>query len=306
MPFFSLFKPKTVLPLPRLRLAVFSTEETLPWPLQLVHPARLWGAMAGAPTAMRRHPDPRLQLEQPMTSGDYLFEGLAGSVIACVQERRQGEPYPGQDAVGGAGRLAGMGPAECDRLERARWVIALQLTEVLADAREAVLYQVELADRLASLSEGIVLDQEAHRYYLPGRWRVSNGSKPVDVREHVTLHLERVGGGRMWVHTHGLGKFGRHELELLDLPESLAEAACRLLIDLAQQAVAGAPLRPGERVGDPQASLLLRPGRDKSCTHYGGASLELVDSGREAEAAEGGAARGVAAYNRIWSERRAV
>ncbi len=305
MPFFRLFKPRAILPPPRMRLAVFATEETLPWPLQLAHPAKLWGALPGIPVVMRQCQDPRRLLEQPMEPGDYLFEGISATVVACVQERQGGEPYPGRDAADGV-RLSGLGRAERERLERARWVVALQLTEVLNEPRDAVLFLVELADRLANLAEGVVLDQESRRYYLPGKWRVANAVKPLDAREQVAIHLEKSEGDRMWVHTHGLSKFGRPELELLDLPSELGEAACRLLVDLSQQMIGGAVLRPGERVGDPQSPLILRLGTIRSEAHYGGPSLELADPAREGEPGEKGGARGVAAYHRAWSDRRAV
>lgn len=306
MVFFRLFKPKLALPPPRLRLVVFGTKETLPWPLQLVHPGGLWGALLGFPTALRRHQDPRQLLERPMEPGDYLFEGLPGTVVACVQQRHPGVPYPGREPGHEEVRFLGTGVVERLRLEDARWVVALQLTEVLAEVKDAVLYQVELADRLAALSAGVVLDQEARRYYLPGKWRVANGLKPLDAREHVMLHLESVGGGTIRVHTHGLSKFGRPELEVLDLPERLGEDACRLMVDLSQQVIAGTLLRPGDRVGDPKVPLVLRLRRDGSGGHGSGPSLELVDGGREGESTEPGAARGIAAYSAAWSGRRAV
>ncbi len=306
MPFFRLFKPRVSLPPPRLRLVVFGTEEMLPWPLQLVHPGALWGAQVGVPAAAKPSKNPRLLLEQPMEEGDYAFQGVHGTVIACVQQRRKGDPCPGIGASDDAPRIVGVGPAERERLENACWVVALELTEVLGELRDALLFQIELADRLADLSTGVVLDQEALRYYLPGKWRVANATKPVDAREHVTVHQEKGPKDTLWVHTHGLSKFGRPELEVCGIPAALGEAACRLLIELSQYLVGGGVLRPGGTVGDSRSPLFLRLRQDDSKRHYAGPSLELVDIGEDGKPLESGGACGVTVHTLAWTGQRAV
>lgn len=303
MAFFQLFKPRLALPRPKLRLVIFGSEEKLPWPLQLVHPAGLWGALVGVPSiANRSHDIPLLWLEQPMEEGDYVFEGLHGTVIACVQRREKGCHYPRFDSSLDVHRNLGINHEEYEQLEDAQWMVALELTEVLDQVGDAVLFQMELADRLALLSGGIVLDQEARRYYLPGGWRVPNASRPLDAREHITLHKAPDTEHTVWVHTHGLSKFSRFELEIHDLPETLSEPACRLLMDLSQFLVNGGVMQPGEKVGDPRSPLYLRLRENEARKHYSSPSLELVDVGEDGKPLESGGACGVAVHTLAWSK----
>lgn len=237
-----------------------------------------------------------------MEDGDFVFEGLRGTVIACVQRREKGVPYPRFESSIDAHRSLGLGDEEWERLENARWMVALELTEVLDQVGDAVLFQMELADRLALLSEGVVLDQEARRYYLPSGWRVANAARPLDAREHVTVHQAPDSQDAVWVHTHGLSKFGRFELEIRDLPETLTEAACRLLMELCQILVNGGILLPGEKVGDSRSPLCLRLRENEARRHYSAPSLELVDIGDEGKPVESGGACGVAVHTLAWSK----
>ncbi len=300
MGFFGWLRPR--ISSPRLRLVVFGTEEILPLPLQLAHPDGLWGALLGIPSIPGREPGKRIPLELPMEPGNYLFTGAPGEVLASVEQRSGRASYPGRDQRGSAGAPAGMSDLILERLENARWAVTLDLISVASEVWDAVLYQVELADRLAALSGGVLLDQVSHRYCLPGAWRVANAIRPIDAREHVVIHLEIGDRRTLWVHTHGLVKFRRPELEILDLPEPLGEPACRLLIDLAQGLIGGAVLRPGGEVGDPHSPMVVKLGRDASASHYGGPSLELVDAGHDGRPAKRGATRGVQAYRQpSWS-----
>lgn len=298
MGFLGLFKPRFELPPPRFRLIVFCPEEILPLPVQIAHPDGLSGAPVGVPEVLAPQPLPEFLLEQPMEPGGYLFQGHPADVLATVERRHRGSPYPGREAPRLAGSPAGVGAAERARLENAVWTVTLELAKMRGEIGGAVLYQMQLADRLAMLAEGAVLDQVAHRYYLPGRWRIANPIKPVDAREHVVLHLEVAADDTLWAHTHGLSKFGRPELEALGLPHTLGEVACRVMIDLAQRLIGGAVMRPGERVGDPESPLFVRVGRNGSVDHYTVPSLELVDMGPGGKPLERGASRGISAYYR--------
>ncbi len=298
MGIFEWVKPRVSLPSPRLRLVVFGTEETLPLPLQLVHPAGLWEAIVGDPSVPGKGKEDRLPLEMPMEPGSYLFKGSHAEVLATVEQRCGGAPYPGRDQRGSAGAPAGMSDPILHRLETARWAVILDLAPPGSEPWRAVLFHAELADRLAALSEGVFLDEVTHRYCLPGTWRVANARRPVDAREHVVIHMEIVTKRALWVHTHGLIKFGHPELEIVDLPEPLGEPACRLLIETAQGSILGESLQPGERVGDASHPMVVKAGSAASLLHCGAPSLELVDVRSDGRPMERGAARAVEAYRR--------
>lgn len=170
MGFFNHFRSKTKEP-PKTRLTVYSTVEELPWPLQIAHPSGLWDALPGEPKAVKPRRDPRQMLEHSMEDGDYLFEGPLATISARVQKRQKGDAYPGQNPMSGTPPV--MGAMERELLENALWVVDLEVTEVVADVKAALDYQADVADRVALLSDGVVLDHQAWRYHLPGSRRLS-------------------------------------------------------------------------------------------------------------------------------------
>ncbi len=81
------------------------------------------------------------------------------------------------------------------------------------DRRDAVLHGARLARGLSLLTEGTTLDLGTGAYLNPSDWRDRNLESFV-LEDHVQIEQhERVGEGRMWLHTRGLGKFGWDELE---------------------------------------------------------------------------------------------
>jgi hypothetical protein len=161
-------------PIPPVRLTVFCTEEMLPCPLQIAHPDGLLGALLGVPRALDGKSKSRLPLETSMVPGAYSFTGESGTVAARVIERRAGEPYPGCDDAAGA-TFRGLGAEERSWLKGSQWAVQLEISEVKTGETEIVLYLVEAADRLAALAAGLVLDEAAQRYYLPGEWQFHSG-----------------------------------------------------------------------------------------------------------------------------------
>lgn len=169
---------------------------------------------------------------------------------------------------------------------------------VLADAGEsvpgAVLQTTRFADHLAERADGVVQDLVALRFFGPGGWRNPEAVEDFDVRDHVTIHaLRDDAGGWEWIHTHGLVKLGRPELEMHDVPPELADAASPFLNEIARYLSEGALIRPGDSLGVPDQPILARPGarRRRDRWHWQGIPvLELVDPN-----ATSGATRGLAA-----------
>jgi hypothetical protein len=162
---------------------------------------------------------------------------------------------------------------------------------------ETVHYATELADRIAEMAEGVVDDIVANRYFGPGDWRVGELLGEVDVREHVTVHtVETDDPDRGWVHTHGLVKFGRPEIEVWDVPREIAEPTAVTLLDIGQYTIGGALIEPGHTLGDPATPIRARIS-ERDPEHWGSTPvLELVDVGEDGEPVESGAARGLRAW----------
>ena len=66
------------------------------------------------------------------------------------------------------------------------------------------------------------MDGCAFRFFGPTGWPVENAHPEFDAREHVHIHIESDSG---WLHTHGLIKFGRPEMEIYGVPDELYPVA---------------------------------------------------------------------------------
>jgi hypothetical protein len=132
-----------------------------------------------------------------------------------------------------------------------------------------------VARRLAALGDGVVMDTRAYRFFGPEGWPVEEPNPEFDVREHVHVHLELDSG---WLHTHGLIKFGRPEMELYEVPPELQGVAFGMLLDIGQYVITSAVIEPGQTCGDPTQPFYARAGTKNREEHWNGVSvLELVD-----------------------------
>jgi hypothetical protein len=186
------------------------------------------------------------------------------------------------------------------RLEEIRFEVLVEMLDPGPALPAAVLFGTGLADRIASLADGVVHDPEAIRVYGPGGWRVEPPGEEPAPRDHVTLHVvPDEPPGTAWIHTHGLRKFGRPELEVYDVPDELIASAGWSFVDVVSYLIGGALLVPGHTLGDPQAPIAIRiGGRDRE--HWEDVPvLELVDLDEVGEPQTRGAASGLAAWARF-------
>ena len=143
------------------------------------------------------------------------------------------------------------------------------------DVRETVLFATRVAQRLAVLGDGVVMDTAACRFFGPQGWPVEQPHPEFDVREHVHIHIESDSG---WFQTHGLSKFGRPELEIYDVPPELADTAYGTLLDISQYIISSALIEPGQTCGDPKQPFYAREGTRNREEHWNDLPvLELVD-----------------------------
>lgn len=68
--------------------------------------------------------------------------------------------------------------------------------------------------------------------------------KRIDVRKVVQLDFVTNGPAKGWVHTHGLAKFGRPELELRNVPSYFVSISGELLNEIADYMLNDAPEKP--------------------------------------------------------------
>lgn len=135
-------------------------------------------------------------------------------------------------------------------------LIAVRCDDRRGPRRPGLWAALSIAMALAELLEGVVVD--------PRRSLEAFGERkplrpPADARvrtvDHLCVPSSRGLARRRWLSTIGMAHFGLPDLELVDVPESLAETGARLLLGVAQHLIDSSwtPPRPGDH---PREALL--------------------------------------------------
>jgi hypothetical protein len=182
------------------------------------------------------------------------------------------------------------------RLDEARYNIVLTLHDPGDSVDAAVLNLTLLADKVALVSDGCVNDVYAMRFFGPATWRVPEPIDELDVREHMIVHAvpEQTRRGT-WLHTHGLVKFGRPEVEVYDVAPDMADPVAVVLNEISDYVITRALVRPGHTLGDPETPIYAREGRREREHWQDTPVLELVDVDEGGRPVRSGAPRGLAA-----------
>jgi tetratricopeptide (TPR) repeat protein len=99
-----------------------------------------------------------------------------------------------------------------------------------------------------------------------------------DAAAHIVIHNEFEGGEDRWIHTHGLQKFGRPELEFVAVPQALETEARAFLREMAANFARGVTLVSGQEIHDDEAGALLAVGANQDTDHQAPQSrLRLID-----------------------------
>lgn len=176
--------------------------------------------------------------------GTYTGGGAHASVRVTVW--RASEPVTTGMGETALSRLAkGLTPQDSRTLREGR--LSLDLRAAVPQARTLITldWTIQLARVLTQLCDGVLMDPLAQQCLAPGELsRIQRG----DALAHVAIHDEPWGVESRWLHTHGLQKFGRPELDLVDVPLSLTDEAIAFLRDLTASLAGGAHLAAGGEV----------------------------------------------------------
>ena len=155
-----------------------------------------------------------------------------------------------------------------ERLINASAELVLELLRRDEPVGPAIESGMACADSLATQWRGVIVDPIAQRVVMPGDWQVADKVYDMDPREHVAIHTVAASSG-LWVHTHGLAKFGRPELEVFDIPEELATAALALVLDTSAYVIDGPVISPGNTLGPADKPLRAFEGT-READHWDG------------------------------------
>jgi hypothetical protein len=263
---------------------VISAAKDLPSLLKLANPAGAEGAVRGMAGPADQQPTAE-NMAAPMKEGQYLAISPSGGACGLIVERvpRQSKGLSIDPAMLEA---SGLTKEMLEKFNHPAWRVILEMITPGNDVRETVIFATRLAQRLAALGDGVVMDTRAYRFFGPQGWPVEGPIPEFDAREHVHIHLE---SDTRWLHTHGLIKFGRPEMEIYDVPQELQGAAFAMLLDVAQYVITSRPIKPGETCGDTKQPFYAREGVKNPEGHWEDVPvLELVDvDGRRKPVASG-------------------
>ena len=110
---------------------------------------------------------------------------------------------------------------------------------------EALRWTMSVLRALVSLTGGAIVDPAAQT-----SWGEAQLGALITgpATAHLTIHDEAWGADSRWLHTHGLQKFGRPELDLAAIPVALRAEAETFLLDVAETLTQGVRLVSGQRI----------------------------------------------------------
>jgi len=294
-------RPKWQVPEPRCIFMIACSAARLPAPSRIVHPKGEGEALPGT-----AGPEPRKTLEpgfleRPLRPGDsfMILSAGRGAFHVSVEGLESVKDSPARTLSRDAWPYVRLTEDLARRAREATATVVVMLVRRGQNLAQDVLFATRLADRISSLADGCVNDLMGCRFFGSGSWRVSDPAAEVDARDHVLVHAETGDPRGMWVHTHGLIKFGRPEIEVYEVAEPVWKEVSLAVLDLAMYLIGGAIIGPGETVGDPGVPLVARLGTRHRKGHWEDCPvLELVDVDENRKPLETGAMRGLEALLR--------
>lgn len=139
----------------------------------------------------------------------------------------------------------GLNPDDQQTLQRGALALELRLKTTDSLALPALDWAMRTLRVLLDLTEGAAIDPAAQRCY--GRSSLARFDAK-DPMVHVAVHNESWDADSRWIHTHGLQKFGRPELDIVAVPVSLESDGASVLREVAASLARGATLAAGQEI----------------------------------------------------------
>jgi hypothetical protein len=262
-------------------LSVLAGQASLPPISRVVSPKGNDGAVVGYGAPLAGATD-KTALDRPMERGAYAIASLDRKTViktlALPREEAGFDPEP----LLSAGGALGLPPATVERIRSTWWLVQLTFESHDPMVYAALDLLLDVAARLARLTEGVIADPISRRYLLPNEVRAPNApAGPIDGRNFVAVQVLDEGEGGHVI-TLGLSKFALPEFEIYRVGERLL--AERFLLGIAQGVLGGRPLAPGAQIGHRSAPFSVQVGGLDRGLWQGQACLELLPaSGRDAD-----------------------
>lgn len=217
-------------------------------------------------------PDPpsaeALEAALPEPVWDHRFEQPGGahpwSVIRLLdpsgQPVVQVEHGPAQEELPRPVQSEGAPQAVADLLRRARSRFVISIRPEPASAVGAVQTALGAALALIGRRKGVLHDLSAERLLMRDELEAILGRETFAVEDHVSLHLVMdATADEAWLHSHGMEKFGRSDLETFSLDAARGRDAGRLMNQLLLSSALHTRPLVSERIEIPGGALRVFP-----------------------------------------------
>lgn len=246
-------------------LAVLASKAVLPTIRQVIDPKGEGDAVTGfgVPLAKGSTKD---DLFKPMQRGTYALAAPdQKTVLRAVVLPKEEAGFDAAQILGTA--LGESLPDEArKRLAATWWNIQLTFESHHPAVDPAVGFIYSVADRVATLTEGVIADAGCRRYLLPQGMPWSDGAaRAVEVGSRLT-------GGCYHAFTLGMAKFGLPEFEMTGVGARHVSTAEAVLRGAVQSRFGGTDMAPGSIVGGGKAAFQVAPG-GLEAAFWGGAAV---------------------------------
>ncbi len=174
------------------------------------------------------------------------------------------------DAVGWTPELLTGTPESKAVLEKAKGIYTIAFTPGQPQGTVAVFEGLWTARMLLELVEGVVVDVTAFKLHTPQDVEEIT-ELDFDIRDHVAVHAQEVGTSQtLWVHTHGMLKFGVTDVEMFGIKEDDLPAAETFFHELCNEIAFGhGPALRTPVATSVGATFMLVPSEEARTNLYG-------------------------------------
>lgn len=237
------------------------------------------------------------RLRPPSSTSTYRFPSeVSYDVYGGVREKFKPPPIEGLDteAIRPMGRheaperfgrnilppngIPDPAPDVLERLLHANYVYRVRVSIMEPGDLSYLARSLTTAASLAKAIDGVIRDIHTHLVLTYDEARRVLKSPSFDVADHVLVHaVQEPDGQGLWLHTHGLAKFGRSELEVRGVPEPYEPLATHALKTICDYMSQGRVVRPGETMQLGAAFLAFTRARLEGIEEFPNGVVRITD-----------------------------
>jgi uncharacterized protein YegJ (DUF2314 family) len=166
-------------------------------------------------------------------------------------------------------------------LQDSTMIVRLKLSLADFSGTSHLSFMVRLVEAVRFLTGGVVQDAVSHTLWGTEAWRrMVENPVTFPIESHVQFETVDEGQGRLWLHTHGMQKFGLHDMEMEEVPAKLAQSGRAMMVLAAQAMLSmrdrGKNLQPPLAIAGTPFLLGLQKRPSDEEGHFPAGSVKLI------------------------------